>query len=56
MEAADVVDPVLTDNGFRNKTLDIEVQDLDCDEVVIADVDQVLLRGKWVTYQVQTNL
>lgn len=50
LEAAYVGDPVLSDDGLRNYTLDVEVQDLDCDEVVIGDADQVLLREKRVTH------
>lgn len=56
LEASDVVDPVLTHNGFSHQTLDIEVQDVDCEEVVIGDVDHVLLGGKQGTYQLQTTL
>lgn len=50
LEGAYVVDPVLSDDGLRDYTLDVEVQDLDCDKVVIGDAEQVLLREKRVTH------
>lgn len=46
LDGAQVGDPGLADDGFRDHTLNAEVRNLDRDKVLVGDVDEILEDGE----------